>query len=56
MNKNYLFNLHIIVDNLFRIYILIFFYFLLIFFNPLTTNPRIFSRTNNVTLIMVKLK
>ena len=33
MNKNYLFNLRIIVNNLFRIYILIFFNFLLIFFN-----------------------
>ena len=30
MNKNYLFNLRIIVNNLFRIYILIFFNFLLI--------------------------
>ena len=32
MNKNYLFNLRIIVNNLFRIYILIFFNFLLNFF------------------------
>ena len=33
MNKNYLFNLRIIVNNLFRIYILIFFNFLLIYEN-----------------------